>query len=212
MEDDSRQRTHQARLNIEKEQGWLEESDTIPWIQFPADWKVKVVPPHGDAVVRFLVQLPDGREKSVYYDSRCSLGFYWGKDERGGRDRLLPYWEVYPVGRDEDVGRCGADEVEKLLELIADRRNVASKFRKKPIVIEAYQTEQAMTIRTLEGDMKAKPGDWIITGIQGEQYPCDDSIFRAIYEPINEKEEPMKNNSPVQGSVSDQIRRVNNES
>ena len=64
------------------------------------------------------------------------------------------------------------------------------KFRKKPIVIEAYQTEVPMTIHTLEGDMKAKPGDWIITGVKGEQYPCDDEIFRATYEPVDEEVKP----------------------
>lgn len=79
------------------------------------------------------------------------------------------------------------------------------KFRKKPIVIEAYQTEVPMTIHTLEGDMKAKPGDWIITGVKGEQYPCDDEIFRQTYELINEKEEPMKNNNELIGRLSQEL-------
>lgn len=79
------------------------------------------------------------------------------------------------------------------------------KFRKKPIVIEAYQTEVPMMIHTLEGDMKAKPGDWIITGVKDEQYPCDDEIFRATYEPINEKEEPMKNNNELIGRISQEL-------
>lgn len=39
------------------------------------------------------------------------------------------------------------------------------KYRKKPIVIEAYQTDKEMIIHTLEGDMKASVGDYIITGI-----------------------------------------------
>lgn len=58
------------------------------------------------------------------------------------------------------------------------------KFRKKPIVIEAYQTEVAFEIKTLEGNMQASPGDWIITGISGEQYPCKPDIFEKTYEPV----------------------------
>ena len=44
------------------------------------------------------------------------------------------------------------------------------KFRKKPVVIEAYQTDKELIIQTLEGPLRAAPGDWIITGIRGEQY------------------------------------------
>jgi len=56
------------------------------------------------------------------------------------------------------------------------------KFRKKPVVIEAYQTNERLEIETLEGTMVADPGDWIITGVQGEQYPCKPDIFAATYE------------------------------
>lgn len=58
------------------------------------------------------------------------------------------------------------------------------KFRKKPIVVEAYQTDKEMIIHTLEGDMKADVGDWIITGLRGEQYPCKPDIFKKTYERI----------------------------
>lgn len=47
-----------------------------------------------------------------------------------------------------------------------------AKYRKKPIVIEAYQTDKEMIIPTLEGDMHASVGDYIITGVNGEKYPC----------------------------------------
>ncbi len=59
-----------------------------------------------------------------------------------------------------------------------------AKFRKKPVVIEAYQTDKEMFIETLEGTMKADPGDWIITGVNGEQYPCKPDIFEKTYEPV----------------------------
>jgi hypothetical protein len=39
-------------------------------------------------------------------------------------------------------------------------------------------------IPTLEGDMAAKPGDWIIKGVKGELYPCKPDIFHATYEPV----------------------------
>lgn len=45
-------------------------------------------------------------------------------------------------------------------------------------------TDGQLTIRTLEGDMKASVGDWIIQGVQGEFYPCRDDIFRATYEAV----------------------------
>jgi hypothetical protein len=43
-----------------------------------------------------------------------------------------------------------------------------------------------MLIATLEGVMQAKPGDWIIRGVQGEFYPCKPDIFAATYEPVEQ--------------------------
>lgn len=40
-------------------------------------------------------------------------------------------------------------------------------------------------IDTLEGVHIVCPGDWIITGIQGEFYPCKPDIFEATYEPVD---------------------------
>lgn len=60
--------------------------------------------------------------------------------------------------------------------------NTVQKFRKKPVVIEAYKTNEEMIINTLEGPLRAAPGDWIITGVQGEQYPCKPDIFESTYE------------------------------
>lgn len=79
------------------------------------------------------------------------------------------------------------------------------KFQKKPIIISAVQiTEETFTqpneehipelvydpiqrnvrIRTLEGEMIGNLGDWIITGVKGEHYPCKPDIFEATYEPV----------------------------
>ena len=40
----------------------------------------------------------------------------------------------------------------------------------------------SILIPTLEGTMKAMPGDWIIKGVKGEFYPCKPDIFEATYE------------------------------
>jgi len=85
------------------------------------------------------------------------------------------------------------------------------KFRKKPVVIEAFRLEEGgylpdwanfvtvgadinaggnrviyALIDTLEGVMRANEGDWIIKGVKGELYPCKPDIFAATYEPIEE--------------------------
>jgi hypothetical protein len=43
-------------------------------------------------------------------------------------------------------------------------------------------TPHTISIRTLEGDMAATVGDWIIRGVMGEFYPCRGDIFAATYE------------------------------
>lgn len=82
-----------------------------------------------------------------------------------------------------------------------------SKFRKKPVVIEAMQFRTNnddgtciaeiliwvgsaarsngtdIFIQTLEGEMNASVGDWIIRGVAGEFYPCKPEIFEQTYEP-----------------------------
>ena len=77
-----------------------------------------------------------------------------------------------------------------------------SKYRKKPIVVEAVQFFPELTpwpngvrgaagysawIETLEGDMDVVRGDWIITGVKGEKYPCKPDIFEMTYEPVEEE-------------------------
>lgn len=85
-----------------------------------------------------------------------------------------------------------------------------SRYRKRPVVIDAVQYTgdtdaldrwldqwhgeadgphmwadgDAVVIGTLEGDMTASVGDWIIRGVQGEFYPCKSDIFKATYEAV----------------------------
>lgn len=87
------------------------------------------------------------------------------------------------------------------------------KYRKKPLVIDAVKFnppheiptdvrhdklrvgfvgyydreimyESRYYIDTLEGAMEVRAGDWIITGVEGERYPCKPSIFEATYEKV----------------------------
>lgn len=88
-----------------------------------------------------------------------------------------------------------------------------AKFQKKPVIVEATQwfkngdhPEVHFTtlepfdpracdicdkpmgehgfIDTLEGGHIVCPGDWIITGVAGEYYPCKPDIFEQTYEPV----------------------------
>jgi hypothetical protein len=87
-----------------------------------------------------------------------------------------------------------------------------AKFRKKPVEIEAVQYFPELVdkiegllqtpgeyganygsgipgvqvhIHTLEGSMVVRKGDWIITGVNGEKYPCKPDIFEKTYEPVD---------------------------
>lgn len=85
----------------------------------------------------------------------------------------------------------------------------AKRYRKKPVEIEARQlgisrdddvetfywcggkqppigTEEDILfyIPTLEGDMAARSGDYIIRGVKGEFYPCRADVFAATYEEV----------------------------
>jgi hypothetical protein len=97
------------------------------------------------------------------------------------------------------------------------------KYRKKPVIIEAYQFFPGMldtpgvrhipahvinmtgkdggknrgitheaperwVIDTLEGAMEVKAGDWVITGVKGERYPCRPDIFDMTYEKVEADE------------------------
>ena len=62
--------------------------------------------------------------------------------------------------------------------------NIEKIYIKRPIKVKAYQTDKEIIIKTLEGDMKASPGDFIITGINGEKYPCKAEIFYRTYEEV----------------------------
>jgi hypothetical protein len=51
---------------------------------------------------------------------------------------------------------------------------------------DAQYTETSMygEVETLEGNMRANIGDWIIKGVNGEIYPCKPDIFEKTYEVV----------------------------
>lgn len=91
------------------------------------------------------------------------------------------------------------------------------KYRKKPVVIEAFHWTEVpnkakvpewlkkailsgrvklkklnddffIEIKTLKGTRKASIGDYIVKGVSGEIYPCEPEIFEQTYEKVEEEE------------------------
>lgn len=44
--------------------------------------------------------------------------------------------------------------------------------------------ERVIRIQTLEGEIEARVGDWIIEGVKGEFYPCKPDIFDLTYDEV----------------------------
>ena len=59
-----------------------------------------------------------------------------------------------------------------------------AKYVKKPIPIEAVQMDKPFKTKTMEGELWGKAGDYLVTGVRGEQYPVDKEIFEETYERI----------------------------
>lgn len=93
-----------------------------------------------------------------------------------------------------------------------------AKYRKKPVIVDAIQwtgknleeviafmvgpdsghsqltidSTMDIVVYTLEGDMKASIGDWLIKGIKGEYYPCKPDIFLATYQKVLRERQQKK--------------------
>ena len=58
--------------------------------------------------------------------------------------------------------------------------------RKRPVEVDVRgPIEHPESIDTLEGIMHASPGDFIVRGVRGEEYPIKPSIFEITYELID---------------------------
>lgn len=51
-----------------------------------------------------------------------------------------------------------------------------------------HENNECYIIQTLEGNMNMTPEDMLITGVQGEIYPCKLDIFEETYTPSVEKQ------------------------
>jgi hypothetical protein len=49
---------------------------------------------------------------------------------------------------------------------------------------DIWMTEEGLVIPTLEGNMLCRWGNWLLKGVKGELYPCDNEIFQETYEPL----------------------------
>lgn len=106
-----------------------------------------------------------------------------------------------------------------------------SKYIKKPVIIEAVQwngnnTEEIINftklctltqgdnliIPTLEGDMKASIGDFIIKGVHGEFYPCKPDIFKKTYDRVRDidTEDSKFNNQEEVDKLQEKVYSVSN--
>jgi hypothetical protein len=57
-----------------------------------------------------------------------------------------------------------------------------------------HDAEDHGDIKTLEGkggSQEVCPGDWIMTGVSGENYPCKPAIFALTYDRVEETEHPL---------------------
>lgn len=102
---------------------------------------------------------------------------------KGGLHELLPRALVCASTQNTLVGGVGAF----VLEYVQGGGCMSKKINaiKKPIPVQAYQTDKPLDIKTLEGTMHANAGDWIITGPDGEQWPVKKEIFEKTYSVLN---------------------------
>jgi len=93
-----------SRFYVEKEEGWEDWIRNMPFIAFPPEWSISIIPPFNGALARFLVRKGDATV-SIYFDAHESLGTF-GE----------PYWEVHPYH--DDIGRCAVQDTESLMMMI----------------------------------------------------------------------------------------------
>jgi len=93
-----------------------------------------------------------------------------------------------PVVIEAMLWEGGSIAASNIVGWIIDGGHAAEWLEEKPEIrvsngelAQLFEPEH-IRIRTLEGDIKASIGDFIIKGVQGEFYPCKSDIFAATYE------------------------------
>ncbi len=68
---------------------------------------------------------------------------------------------------------CGVEYAQEFDEWMAKHAGTLARYSGNKVLIH-----------TLEGQMTASKGDWIIRGVAGEIYPCKPEIFAKTYEAV----------------------------
>lgn len=81
----------------------------------------------------------------------------------------------------------GDDDAPLVYTIVADNddKNQVLDFRtamKKPVPIQVCQMPCDFEVETLEDTLKGKKNDWLMHGVVGEYYPCDNNVFQLSYD------------------------------
>ena len=91
-----------------------------------------------------------------------------------------------PVVIEAEQFKLGQDLPAGVQVVLYDPHNSPPQFimPHKGVLEPSKDANMGFGIKTLEGWHLVTDGDWIITGVEGERYPCKDGIFKATYEPV----------------------------
>lgn len=103
------------RSEVERMERWREVASDMPYIRFPRDWEVAIIPPFSGAVARFWVRKGAGHV-SVYADFYERLGC-WAE----------PHWEIYPDAEGDNARFSIATDTDAMLAAIA--KSLAKQIR-----------------------------------------------------------------------------------
>ncbi|WP_096435103.1 hypothetical protein [Alteribacter populi] len=61
------------------------------------------------------------------------------------------------------------------------------RYKRRPVEVDAVKITRAISIETTGNTMKGNPGDYLITEVNGEQYPCNAELFEQEYELVKDR-------------------------
>lgn len=105
------------RLNIERSECWREINGVMPFLNFPKQWGIKIIPPFGGALARFVVK-KGSASVSVYADFYEALGC-----------SEVPHWEIYPDATGDNARFSIEAETKEMLKAIG--KSLAKQNRDK---------------------------------------------------------------------------------
>lgn len=97
------------RTKVEHTEDWKKWCREIPELSFDRDWKVKIIPPFGGKIARFIVKY-----------KKAAVSVYLDCFNAGGCEKE-PYWEALDCcDPDSEPVRCKMNDVDKLKEIIGN--------------------------------------------------------------------------------------------